>query len=633
MAVHDPPWSVREKGDRIVILFNVPNVRHNSVSVQHKAESLTVSFKTASPTKCYEKQIALPHAVDERMSWDVQSKALTLLLTKTDDVEWGTTWHKKGGKGKTKAGARREGSEAPRAHSAGPVRLDTCEMGDTSTSLGADTKSESAGACTEGSDIPRGPVEPGRPEAHECGDASISDDADTGTASLEVEIPKEVADRPAVEFTVDGVSQQQIPCGAIAPAASNCGSAVIDSASDSVGGNSSKRGGTKSKRKQSKRRAPQGAQVFTGDLSQDQTGIQQGGSQGTQVSSGVQQDVSDETRGSPERCRRDAEERKFEQSKDVSTAKAASCTSGERSTAAEPLFQRGMSPLAPPTNPETQRLVQEGIHAFPTDRKKAAVLLRLAARKGFLPAYILLAHLAQSVEEALMIDALVSLLTEKDSGKHVPRELLHQCATQLAAALRDPVHVEEVRKRRQDLGRIAQEYPILHAALLAEPVQRQERQSHGPRAKASPQSHRKEDGSAFDKNSVERLEQQCGPPRLNESERTCRREPHGHVDTLPAERSIGKHSLSSPACEGSWTEGDDSWNFTADLPQASFAQGSLLISRNRIQLRCQSSLVIDVAVPECADVRNAKAWSKSRRLVVRVPAMPQRRGSFIHDLD
>mmetsp|Transcript_1155 Transcript_1155/g.2129 ORF Transcript_1155/g.2129 Transcript_1155/m.2129 type:complete len:212 (+) Transcript_1155:175-810(+) len=105
---------------------------------------------------------------------------------------------------------------------------------------------------------------------------------------------------------------------------------------------------------------------------------------------------------------------------------------------------------------------------FAKDRKKATVLLRLASRKGYLTAYVILAQLAVGVgDEALMIEALSSLLHDEAAKKQLLPELLGKCALQLAAALRDPQHAEEVTKRRSELQVIAKDWPIILAAMDA----------------------------------------------------------------------------------------------------------------------------------------------------------------------
>jgi len=125
----------------------------------------------------------------------------------------------------------------------------------------------------------------------------------------------------------------------------------------------------------------------------------------------------------------------------------------------------GSLPVMTPTDPEIMRLVQEGTQQFPKDKAKGAVLLRLAARKGYLPAYIMLAQCANTAnDEALMIDALCSMLSDEKAPTQILPDLLSQFALQLAGALRDPRNDEAAAKHAEELKTIAIRWPIVNAA-------------------------------------------------------------------------------------------------------------------------------------------------------------------------
>ncbi|CAE8644388.1 unnamed protein product, partial [Polarella glacialis] len=109
-----------------------------------------------------------------------------------------------------------------------------------------------------------------------------------------------------------------------------------------------------------------------------------------------------------------------------------------------------------------QGLISEGTSLFESDPEKATVLLRLAGRKGYVPAYLLLAQLAsQSNNDALMIETLCGLLATAEAEKQMPEKLLSNCAFQLAAALRDPRNKPEGQKHEKELGTIAKRWPIV----------------------------------------------------------------------------------------------------------------------------------------------------------------------------
>ncbi|CAE8595579.1 unnamed protein product, partial [Polarella glacialis] len=119
-------------------------------------------------------------------------------------------------------------------------------------------------------------------------------------------------------------------------------------------------------------------------------------------------------------------------------------------------------PILPPSDYKVQGLISEGTSLFESDPEKATVLLRLAGRKGYVPAYLLLAQLAsQRNNDALMIETLCGLLATPEAEKQMPEKLLSNCAFQLAAALRDPRNKPEGQKHEKELGTIAKRWPIV----------------------------------------------------------------------------------------------------------------------------------------------------------------------------
>merc|ERR1712224_1084585 len=104
---------------------------------------------------------------------------------------------------------------------------------------------------------------------------------------------------------------------------------------------------------------------------------------------------------------------------------------------------------------------------FHTDRKKAVVLLKLAARKGYLSAYLQLAQLASDAgDDDIVLDAMFGLLSHDEATNQVVPDLLQQCAMQLAALLRDPKYAKVVADRDTEIDELAKKWPILNLPKL-----------------------------------------------------------------------------------------------------------------------------------------------------------------------
>merc|ERR1719162_1740105 len=93
------------------------------------------------------------------------------------------------------------------------------------------------------------------------------------------------------------------------------------------------------------------------------------------------------------------------------SAPGSRATPKQKSAAGPPGAAREGFPIMPPSDPKVKELLDQAQARFLTDPKQAGDLLKLAARKGYLPAYMLLGQLAAQVnDEDLVIDALCSLL-------------------------------------------------------------------------------------------------------------------------------------------------------------------------------------------------------------------------------
>jgi len=236
---------------------------------------------------------------------------------------------------------------------------------------------------------------------------------------------------------------------------------------------------------------------------------------------------------------------------------------------------------------------------FSGDRKKAAVLLRLAAKKGYLPAYMLLAQLASAAnDEHLVIEALCALLAEEDASKQLLPDLLSQCAVQLAATLRDPRHAEAAKAHAKELKEIARFFPVIHAVNLP-------RQGSGD----SPWPRPGGSAGATCASGVATAHLPAANARS--------------ASVGQGQDSSGPRAAHAQPCLGRWQEDGDVWRFSADLPSlASLAEGHLDISEREVRLSGPAgNMLVREAMPQDADAARAQAqWSKKhRRLSLIVP--------------
>ncbi|CAK0831503.1 unnamed protein product, partial [Prorocentrum cordatum] len=119
---------------------------------------------------------------------------------------------------------------------------------------------------------------------------------------------------------------------------------------------------------------------------------------------------------------------------------------------------------------EVMRLLQQANVVW-TDgedgRKKSVVLFKLAGRRGYSPAYALLAQRAlRAGDVPVAVDALCALLGHKDARLQSSDGLLDACADQLAEALRDPAHADLLAARAPELERLSKTWPALQVLLV-----------------------------------------------------------------------------------------------------------------------------------------------------------------------
>lgn len=258
---------------------------------------------------------------------------------------------------------------------------------------------------------------------------------------------------------------------------------------------------------------------------------------------------------------------------------------------------KGCLPVLPPSDPKTAELVKEGMNLFDKDERKAVVLFRLAARRGYTPANLLLAQLAKNAgKETIMIDALFSLLASKECKQQLLPELLEQCVVQLAAALQDPQHAEELRNRRKQLEELASVWPLLALACV-------KMECRGPKIAHKSQARSRDNEIAYPVDSSKVMSTSC--------------------IGFPESESKPSKIVTAPEKHDSWQKTESGWRLDVGIPALkSLADGDLEISGLGIRLRGpDGTTLLDEVVPKGSEASKAQAtWSKrNRKLTIDVP--------------
>lgn len=291
-------------------------------------------------------------------------------------------------------------------------------------------------------------------------------------------------------------------------------------------------------------------------------------------------------------------------------------------------------PLLPPSDPEIMQLMSDGQSAFQTDPKKATVLLRLAGRKGYLPAYLLLGQLASArKDDTLMIESLCSLLVAPKVEQQLPKDLLSNCAMQLAAVLRDPKNKSAAGAHAQDIKSIAKSWPIMQTvATQADSVEgirravaeKQEELMRLSQTSQNIQSSQAEQHSEFDriKSALSQKEAGKNVPEKSEFDRIKAALSQNTMENKVPEQSEfdrikaamnPKAPASGDALKGTWHDEGSSWRFEVQVPGLkSLSEGKLDISKNVIRLQgSDGSNLVLASTPEMFDVAAAQAtWSR-----------------------
>eukprot|EP00435_Cladocopium_sp_Y103_P005874 s1407_g1.t3 len=391
------------------------------------AGSVHVSFNSVSPNRSFEKHLVLPHCIDGKTIQDVQSKTLTVQLVKLDESqEWGQAWLKPKGRAKRKG----ENSE----QKTGPVDEAAQKAPQEDES---DIKVEENDKTVEEKDP--SPVE-----------TPIAEPVEACAAADQVEVNEEAAAEPRGEVAHASVLETPETSKDVAESIAET---EESKEAPAAGDEQNSKAGVKARARRGKK----------SKASKEKTG-----------ESPTPAPMKEETKEEPREVaaeRKKAGKKGTESSPAVPAANRSAEVLQDKSTR-DALLQALNSvsapgandiPVVPPSDPEIHRLVSQGRALLQVDGKKAVVLLRLAARKGYLPAYLLLAEHAQSSQDdTLLIESLCALFTSPDVHKQLPKNVLNTIVMQLTAVLRDPKNRREAEAHAADIDAIAKDWPILH---------------------------------------------------------------------------------------------------------------------------------------------------------------------------
>mmetsp|Transcript_62348 Transcript_62348/g.118343 ORF Transcript_62348/g.118343 Transcript_62348/m.118343 type:complete len:367 (-) Transcript_62348:88-1188(-) len=134
---------------------------------------------------------------------------------------------------------------------------------------------------------------------------------------------------------------------------------------------------------------------------------------------------------------------------------------GNQGEAAADAGEQSTCPLQPPADPDVLEMVAEAEQLFHKDQKEAKRLYHLAAQKGYIPAFVLLANRARHVnDEMLAIESLFSLLLSREAPRQIPADLLQNHVGELVMLLNQPKHAAETRRRKQDIDELSRTWPM-----------------------------------------------------------------------------------------------------------------------------------------------------------------------------
>lgn len=572
----DPPASVREKGGRIVVVFNVVNVRANSVQVEAKppneaepAGSVHVSFNSVSPNRYFEKHLVLPHCIDGKTVQDVQSKTLTVQLVKLDESqEWGQAWLKPKGR------AKRKGETHEPKTGAADEAAQKAPQGDKS-----DIKAEENDKTVEEKD-------PSPAETH------IAEPVEACAAAEQAEINEEAAAEPTGEVTPAVLETPERPEDVAEdrpapPEQSKISDPAGDEQNSKAGVKARARRGKKSKAKEKMEENPTPAPA------KEETKEEAAPREVAAERKKAGKKGADSTPAVPP-ANRSAELLQDKTTRDALLQALNSV----------PAPGANDIPVVPPSDPEIHRLVSQGRSLLQVDGKKAVVLLRLAARKGYLPAYLLLAEHAQSSQDdTLLIESLCALFTSPDVHKQLPKNVLNTIVMQLTAVLRDPKNRREAEAHAADIDAIAKDWPIMH--MLKFPPGESKSKTSTAKQQAASKSQPKAVSQDFQKIKSAMASTASTPP-VKEALIT--------EIPSPLSGSCKRKEVGFQTTPGSWRQENGRWCLSIQANREDLSTAKLDISHNDLRLTGpHGRLLAKVETPQDLELSQVEAsWSKKK---------------------
>ena len=575
LAASDPPLNVREKGSRIVVVFNVANVRANSVQVETRppnedepSGSVHVSFNSVSPNRSFEKHLVLPYAIDGKTVKDVQSKSLTVQLVKLDETqEWGQAWLKS--KGKAKRKESHEGSK---------------------TDLEGKTKTEEAPTVTSAV-VEEGQKAEVKEEA--CEEKELIDEPRSKQVEKpekETKLPKETKEAVEETAVADTTPEKESKLPKETKEAVE-ETAVADTTLTSESTGEEHKAGVKARARRGKKSKVNKEKVEEHVVEEVKE----------------EKEVQKESPSRPEKTETAKQKAKQKAKKGESPAAPATPGPSEGIGTSEVLQDtrtrdallealkspKGANdiPLPPPTDPEPHRLVSQGTSLLRSDSKKAVVLLRLAGRKGYVSAYLLLAqHAQRTQDDTLLIESLCALFTSPDR-KQLPQNVLSNIVMQLTAVLRDPKNRREAEAHAADIEQIAKDWPIMN--MLKLPAG--ESKSKIP-SSPSPVKGGKSEAKAETRDFQE----------IKRAIATC---PQDTKDSTAPKKE------EDAVVAGTWRQEGGRWCLSIQAgAKEDLSTAELDISSRDLSLRAKGRLLTKLSTPENLDPSKVEAsWSKKTR--------------------
>lgn len=616
-TVQDPPVSAREKGERIVIVFNVANVKSGSVKVEFRPQggcaSVFVQFSAVSPARHFEKLLDLPHEiVVDKTVRDVQSKCLIVQLLKADSaISWGVTWVKDNKcKGKTKRPSNSPGGDSAAAAEANTLQA-ASGVAPSSAQLLATESSEQVPVS---SDL----VKEKRLENDEiCAGKNCKGAMHDKEATKEQKEPAQAVRTSGKEdmhekkvFDEQNGSAQEVRSRKHPSkhCEQNANTMTHTAAANDIQKNAEKTKGNISKNDKVDGTS---VRVANGDTQEEEASTQpetvskrkakRERSNKTSVAKAASETEAIGTAGEPVTAAKTDANTAKEKPIVVKTGIGNNASKAKSNSFAFP----GSEKTLVPSDPKIKELLDEANTRWESNPQQASNFFKLAARKGFLPAYVCTASLAeQSGNNNLVMEALTGLLSAENARKQLPAKFLERWARHLADMLHQHSNKDFVRGMGPDLEKIRSSWTsvVFPDAPTGNGHERKVEKSNAANEQEKPKAIAKP---------VQR------PPKKRPSSPETNRAP------APAPKSA---SAAVPPAAAEWFNDGDEFKFKAlveGLP--SLSEGRLEMLEDVIQLSDNvGSTLLKTKVPAGTDSGRVRAkWhQRSKTLQLALPSLP-----------